>query len=174
MKSPLKTAIIVSAGFFVMAVAANLCATELVLSDPQQDGYTSDHEYNVTDSVLLCGQRGFVSVVEFPLVPNTKLNQATLTLHVIKVKKPGHVALYHLLNFNNGYAETQDYYAAAQKIGERSVENPGEISFDVTKAVKKDAQGPGGFTSYRLVTSDAELVLSAYESGKDRSTIKLE
>ena len=164
--------IIVLACCFV--IVGNLMAAELVLTGSQQDGYTNDHQYNVTDPVLLCGQQRFVAVMEFPLPSNIKVGIARLYLHVLKVKKPGRVALYHLVSFNNGYAETQDFYATAQKLGEAQVEHSGEISFDVTKAVKKDAQGPGGFTSYRLEGRGAELVLSAYESGKDQARIKIE
>ena len=159
---------------FTFVIAGNLKAADIVLTDPQQDGYTNDHEYNITDPVLLCGTKGYVAVMEFPVLPGIKIKKARLTLHVIKVKKPGQVVLYHLENFNNGYAETQDFYAAAGKLGQAEVEKPGEIVFDVTKTVKKDAQGPGGFTSYRLEGRGAELVLSAYESGKDKSAIKIE
>ena len=167
-----KRAIIILA--FSLVIVGDLNAADIVLTGPQQDGYTNDHEYNITDPVLLCGVKGYVAVAEFPVSPGVKISKARLILHVIKVNKPGQVVLYHLENFNNGYAETQDFYAKAEKLRQADVEKPGEISFDVTKAVKKDAQGPGGFTSYRLESRGAELVLSAYESGKDKSAIKMD
>ncbi len=144
------------------------------MTQGEQDGYTSDHEYNVTDIVLVCGQRGFVAVMEFPVPRGTKVDSATLVMQVVKVDKPGEVALYHLLNFNNGYAETQDFYASAEKVGQIEVQKPGEISFPVGKYLKKDAQGPGGFSSYRLESLGAQIMLSAFESGKDKAKINVQ
>ena len=149
-------------------------AAELQMTAPEQDGYTNDHEYNNTDTVLLCGQNGYVVVMEFPLSAGLTLRKAQLILTISRVKKPGRVALAHLLNFNNGYAETQDFYAATEKMGEQWVEKAGPIVFDVTKAVKRDAQGPGGFTSYRLQSEGAEIMLPAMESGTDGAHISVE
>ena len=109
--------------------------------------------------------------MEFPLSAGLTFRKAQLVLTVSKVIKPGRVALVHLLNFNNGYAETQDYYAEAEKMGELWVEKPGPIAFDVSKAVRKDAQGPGGFSSYRLQSEGAQIVLPAMESGKEKAHI---
>lgn len=143
-----------------------------------QDGYVNDKAYNNTDPVLLCGQDGFVAVMEFPLNGVKEVKAAKLHIPVSKVKKPGKVQLYHLASFNNGYAETQDYYADADKVGEAAVEKaekPGEIVFDVTQAVRKDAQGPGGFTSYRLQGEDAQIVLPSFEGkGKAKAEITVE
>ncbi len=150
-------------------------AIDLVQMEGEQDGYTNDHAYNIADPVLVCGEQDFAAVMEFPLQAGTKVRSACLTFTVSEVRKPGRLVLMHLLNFNNGYAETQDFYAAAEKVGEVVVEKPGLINFTVTGAVKKDAQGPGGFTSYRLEAKEgAQLVLPSFEAKKDTARITIE
>lgn len=157
-----------------MITVNNAAALELVQTDGEQDGYTNDHSYNITDPVLVCGDQDFAAVMEFPLQPGTKVRSALLTFTVSEVVKPGRLVLMHLLNFNNGYAETQDFYAAAEKIGEVVVEKPGPVTFTVTSAVRKDAQGPGGFTSYRLEAKGAHLVIPSFEGKKDVARITIE
>ncbi len=164
-------AVITAAMIYVNSAAA----VELVQTEGEQDGYTNDHAYNNTDPILVCGEQDFAAVMEFPLQPGTKVRSARLRLTVSEVIKPGRLVLMHLLNFNNGYAETQDFYAAAEKIGEAVVEKPGPVMFTVTGAVRKDAQGPGGFTSYRLEAKEgAQIVLPSFEGKKDTARITIE
>ncbi len=164
-------ALIIAAG--LVAVGAQAGPQSLVLKASEQDGFTNDHAYNNSDKMLVCGREGYVAVWEFPLEKAKRPGKAVFKAHVSKVEKPGKVALYHMKNFNNGYAETQDYYAEAALMGEVSVEKPGEISVDVSKGVQKDAQGPGGFTSYYLKSEGAQIFLPSFESGKAKARIEL-
>ncbi|MFC2149150.1 hypothetical protein ACFLQ8_00440 [Candidatus Auribacterota bacterium] len=155
------------------AAARSYADIDLLRSD--QDGFVNDKEYSRRSDMIIVGKRDFIGVFEFELKSKRKLDKAILVLNVEDVRKPGEFALYHLLSFNNGRAEVQDFFAAGDLVRKVKINGKGPLQFDITKAVNQDISGPGMFTSYKLVpVDDGEIIINSFDSGKDCAVIRTE
>ncbi|MDP8261719.1 MAG: hypothetical protein P9M13_00270 [Candidatus Ancaeobacter aquaticus] len=157
-------------------IILSLCVTvhaDIELTSGEQDGFVNEKEYNRNGRTVLVGKRDFVGVFEFHLTQKIPVKKATLVLTVSTVKVPGEFIVYHLLSFNNGRAEVQDYFSPGDVVKKIYVDSPKTVRIDVTREVNQDIQGPGEFTSYKVATeSNGEILFQGFDSGVDYAKIE--
>jgi len=172
----MKTIFAIVASAVTMCAAAPQASADLVMTDGAQDGFVNDGQYSRTGEFILVGEEGFAGVFEFQLKNKQKVKKATLILNIKKVKKKGECSLYHLLSFNNGEAEVQDFYAGSDLVEKKTIDGDGPVEFDITAAVNEDIDGPGEWTSFRLnAEGDTQVVVHSFEgNAKEAARIVIE